>query len=190
MASDFHQKETEVMKHLLQLWKKMPISHGLRVFLLRRVNDQFLIGVTGVIFNDKNEVLILKHSYRRVAWSLPGGYLQANEHPKQGLAREIEEETGFKVHVVKIISTKAEHDSRIDMCYFGVYKSGKFRKSDEVVRHKFVAFDKVPKLIEDQYDQILQAIERKKVYDRQQRVKSVKHFASSFFHRFTRSRVE
>lgn len=123
--------------------------------MLRLVNDEFLIGVTGVIFNDKQELLLVKHSYRRVAWSLPGGYLQAKEHPKKGLEREIYEETNFKVHVEKILMTKHDKETpRIDMCYVGIYSKGKFKASDEVIDFGFFAKDKLPKLIDDQYKQI------------------------------------
>lgn len=47
---------------------------------MRVVQDQFLIGVTGIIFNEKREVLLFKHSYRQTVWSLPGGYLKSGEN--------------------------------------------------------------------------------------------------------------
>jgi 8-oxo-dGTP diphosphatase len=157
------------MSILLFIWKKLPKIHTLHAFLLRRVNDQFLIGVTGVIFNDKNEVLLLKHTYRRVPWSLPGGYLQTKEHPKVGLAREIEEETGFVVKVVRIIMTKTNHKGHLDISYFGVLDSGEFRESSEVSHYKFVSVENLPKLIDDQYEQISVGLERKVAFDRKHR---------------------
>jgi 8-oxo-dGTP diphosphatase len=144
-----------VYKSLLQIWNQLALTKNLQIKFLRIINDKFLIGVTGVIFNDKYEVLLVKHSYRRVPWSLPGGYLQANEHPKKGLEREIYEETNFRVHVEKIIQTKHDKDTpRIDMCYVGTFKKGKFKMSDEVVDFEFVPINKLPKLINDQYKQI------------------------------------
>lgn len=144
-----------VYKSLLQVWKHLAPAKNLQIKLLRIMNDKFLIGVTGVIFNDQHEVLLVKHSYRRVSWSLPGGYLQANEHPKKGLKREIYEETHFKVQVEKIIMTKHDKDTpRIDMCYVGTYLKGKFKLSEEVIDFGFFAKDKLPKLIDDQYKQI------------------------------------
>src|SRR5580704_7392615 len=111
-----------VNKSLLQLWKNLKAGKMFQIFLLRVVNEKFLIGVTGVIFNENHEVLLVKHSYRRVPWSLPGGYLQAKEHPKKGLEREIHEETNFKVHVERILMTKHDKDTpRIDMCYVGTF---------------------------------------------------------------------
>jgi hypothetical protein len=91
------------MKLLLKAWKHVPFGKTLRSLFLRTVNDQFLIGVTGVIFNNKNEILLLKHTYRKTAWSLPGGYLQASEHPREGLAREIKEGLVLKSKLLSIL---------------------------------------------------------------------------------------
>lgn len=176
------------MKKLLQLWKNLPLAKSVRIFLLRQINDQFLIGVTGVIFNDKNHILVLKHTYRQVAWSLPGGYLKQNEHPKEGLAREIKEETGFKVHIIKIIKTTSLHDGRLDLSYIGVYLSGKFRASDEVVQHKFVPVEKLPKLMKVQYEQIRLGIERKKISDTERHWKHIRQVVPSFLKRFSLSK--
>ena len=35
-------------------------------FLMDFFQNKFLVGVTGVIFNEKNEVLLFKHTYRHV----------------------------------------------------------------------------------------------------------------------------
>jgi ADP-ribose pyrophosphatase YjhB (NUDIX family) len=164
------------MKLLLKAWKHIPFSKNLRTLFLRIVNDQFLIGVTGVIFNSNNKILLLKHTYRKTAWSLPGGYLQAKEHPREGLVREIKEETGFKVTVIKHLKTRTTRQGRIDICYFGKYQSGKFKKSDEVTKYKFVSATHLPKLIDDQYEQIEEALESKKEHDFRKNIQIVKNF--------------
>jgi len=75
---------------------------------MRLLQDQFLVGVTGVIFNDTDEILLLKHTYRRFEWSTPGEYIKAKEHPKEAIEREIEEESGF------IVSADIRHKIRTD----------------------------------------------------------------------------
>ena len=167
------------MSVLLTLWKKLPIPKPVRLFLLRRLNDNFIIGVTGVIFNNKNQVLLVKHTYRRVAWSLPGGYLQAHEHPKKGLAREILEETGFTVRIIRIITTKTDKKGRLDISYFGKYIEGRFKKSPEVSHYKFVNPGDLPELLEDQYGQIAEGLQRKKRHDWQHRWNAVTDFVKS-----------
>ena len=140
---------------MLKCWRKLALTKFLQLKILRIVNDEFLIGVTGVIFNDKHEVLLVKHTYRRVPWSLPGGFLKGHEHPKKGLEREIFEETNFSVIIEKIIKTKHDQDTaKLDMCYIGTYQEGEFKKSHEVVDYGFFSRDKLPPLIDDQYGQI------------------------------------
>ncbi len=148
-------------KLLLHTWKRLSLGKTFQITILRFLNDQFLIGVTGVIFNDSEEVLLLKHSYRRVPWSLPGGYLKAGEHPKRGLEREIAEETNFKVKVEKIIKTVHDKETaRIDICCVGIFKKGTFKKSEEVTEFGFFNLHKLPPLLDDQYKQIESANKR------------------------------
>jgi len=166
---------------LLQIWKKLQLPQPIQVFLMRFANDQFLIGVTGVIFDQKNQVLVLKHTYRKVEWSLPGGYLKANEHPKVGLARELMEETGFTVRVIQIIKTQTDHKGRLDMSYYGVFEKGTFKASDEVSEYQFVDVKNLPPLISDQYKQISEGLKRKKQYDAQHRWQRIKKGVFSLF---------
>jgi 8-oxo-dGTP diphosphatase len=150
-------------RYLLKIWRYLALTTGVQVKVLRMLNDKFLIGVTGVIFNENHEVLLVKHSYRRVRWSLPGGYLQSSEHPKKGLQREIYEETNLKVFIEKIVKTSHDENSaRLDLCYVGSFKSGTFKKSHEVTDFGFYSRNKLPKLITDQYEQIDLAYEQYK----------------------------
>lgn len=163
------------MSLLLTGWKHLPLGKTLRRIGLWIFNDRFLIGVTGVIFDKKNRILLLKHTYRKNPWSLPGGYLQSQEYPKSGLQREIFEETAFKVKIIRIITTKTDQKGRIDLSYFGEYVSGKFTPSEEVNDYKWVKIDQLPRLIADQYEQIHEAYKRKLLYDaRKKEIKRVK----------------
>jgi 8-oxo-dGTP diphosphatase len=153
------------------LYKRLPLGKVLRRLALFSLNDRFLIGVTGVIFDKNNHILLLKHTYRRVPWSLPGGYLKTTELPKIGLAREIAEETGFQINVIRIISTHSNDRGHLDMSYFGEFKGGKFRPSAEVSDYMFVSVDRLPKLLTDQYEQIHEALRRKRAYDKDKKTR-------------------
>ncbi len=115
------------------------------------IQDKFLVGVTGIIFNDKNEILLFKHTYRGTAWSLPGGYLKGKEHPKEGLEREIKEESGLIVSADERIKIRTDRESpRLDITYAGVFIGGEFTPSKEVSDAKFFAFENLPIIRRDQ----------------------------------------
>ena len=133
-----------------QLWKHLGLSKGMQLQIMRILQDEFLIGVTGIIFNGQDEVLLVKHSYRG-NWSLPGGYIKKGEHPKEGLEREIKEETDLVVSADERLKIRTDRDSaRLDITYSGILIGGVFKPSGEVKEAGFFSFDKLPLLRRDQ----------------------------------------
>ncbi|MFA6981903.1 MAG: NUDIX domain-containing protein [Patescibacteria group bacterium] len=132
---------------LAKLWKALHLSKNLQLQIMRIFQSRFLVGVTGIIFNDQNEVLLFKHTYRSHAWSLPGGYLKSGEHPAEALEREIKEESGLVVSVDESLKTRTDRDSaRLDMCYIGILIGGDFIPTHEVSEYGFYSQDKLPLL--------------------------------------------
>ena len=147
---------------LAKVWKLLNMPKGVQLFFMRFFQNQFLVGVTGIIFNEKREVLLFKHTYRQHSWSLPGGYLKAGEHPKEALEREIKEESNFVVSVDESLKTRTDRDgSRLDICYVGLYIGGDFIKSEEVSEYGFFAQDKMPLLRSNQVFLIEEALLQK-----------------------------
>lgn len=153
------------MKNLLgKIYKALHLPKNFQLFLMRFLQDQFLVGVTGIIFNEKNEVLLFKHTYRSHAWSLPGGYLKSGEHPREALEREIKEESGLVVSVDEPLKTRTDRDSaRLDMCYTGVLIGGDFVPTHEVSEYGFFALDKLPLIRKNQLFLIDEVLRQKKV---------------------------
>ena len=151
------------MKTLLaKLWKALHLPKNLQLLTMRFIQDQFLVGITGIIFNDKNETLLFKHIYRAHAWSLPGGYLKSGEHPREGLEREIKEESGLVVSIDKSLKTRTDRDSaRLDMCYTGVLIGGDFKPTHEVSEYGFFALEKLPLLRKNQVFLIDEALKQR-----------------------------
>jgi 8-oxo-dGTP diphosphatase len=136
---------------LAKIWKALHLPKNIQLFVMRLVQDQFLVGVTGVIFNDQNEVLLFKHTYRANAWSLPGGYLKAGEHPREGLEREVKEESGLVISVDDLLKTRTDRTSaRLDISYSGVFIGGDFQPSHEVTEYGFFTEANLPLLRKNQ----------------------------------------
>ena len=145
-----------------KVWKLLNLPKGVQLFFMRFFQNQFLVGVTAIIFNEKNEVLLFRHTYRQHSWSLPGGYMKSGEHPAEALEREIKEESGFVVSVDKSFKTRTDRtSSRLDLCYLGVFIGGEFKKSDEVSDYGFFSQDKMPLLRSNQVFLIEEALLQK-----------------------------
>jgi 8-oxo-dGTP diphosphatase len=149
---------------LAKLWKIFHLPKGIQLFIMRLFQDQFLIGVTGIIFNEKNEVLLFKHVYRSHSWSLPGGYLKAGEHPIEGLEREIKEESGLVVSVDDSLKTRTDRGTaRLDICYTGVLIGGNFVPTHEVSEYGFFTIENFPLLRKNQIFLIDQALKQRNI---------------------------
>lgn len=53
------------------------------------------LGAAAVILNDAGHVLLVRHTYGRLNWELPGGYAEAAESIVETAIREVREETGL-----------------------------------------------------------------------------------------------
>jgi 8-oxo-dGTP diphosphatase len=171
------------MKLLLaRIWRALKLPKNLQLSIMRLTQDQFLIGTTGIIFNQKDEVLLVKQTYRDTSWSLPGGYLKGKEHPQEGLEREIEEETGMTVSVDWRLKLRTDRDTaRLDMCYVGTYIGGAFKKNHEVTDAQFFPFDSLPIIMEDQVVLIQEALNKKKLIEQQRKPKTLGEKVKKFF---------
>ena len=126
------------------------MSKSLQLRLMRVFQDKFLVGVTGIFFNNLDEILLVKHTYRG-NWSLPGGYIKTGEHPKEGIEREIKEETGFIVSADRRLKLRTDRDTaRLDITYIGEFVGGEFEPSKEVSEAQFFAFEALPQVTKDQ----------------------------------------
>lgn len=136
---------------LIKIWKLLSLPKGVQFFFVRIFESQFLVGVTGIIFNDKGEILLFKHTYRQHAWSLPGGYVKGGEHPKEALEREIKEESNLVVSADTQLKTRTDREAaRLDMCYVGKFIGGEFTPSKEVSEYGFFTRDTMPLLRKNQ----------------------------------------
>ncbi|MEM2872960.1 MAG: NUDIX hydrolase [Nitrososphaerales archaeon] len=74
-----------------------------------------MVGV-GALIKKNNSVLLVKreHEPGKGRWSLPGGLVNLGEKISDAIKREVEEEVGLKVDVIKIVDVfdSIEHDDK------------------------------------------------------------------------------
>ncbi len=148
---------------MAKVWKFLHLPKNIQLFLMRIFQDVFLIGVTGIIFNDDNEILVFKHVYRTHSWSLPGGYIKSGEHPQEGIEREIFEESGLVVSADELLKTRTDRTSaRLDLCFVGKFIGGDFKPTHEVTEYGFYTLENLPLLRTNQLFLIDQALKQRK----------------------------
>jgi len=66
-------------------------------------NNLFQIRATGILVESGRILLVNQKVSANRSWSLPGGRLEQGETLEQGVVRELFEETGLKVRVIKLL---------------------------------------------------------------------------------------
>ena len=70
---------------------------------------------------------VIKRKDYQEYYTFPGGGLEENETPQEGVIREIEEEFGIKVKVIKkLYEIKSEKFNQLEIFYLCEYISGTF----------------------------------------------------------------
>ncbi|WP_138493791.1 NUDIX hydrolase [Paenibacillus pinistramenti] len=128
---------------------------GLKDWMVYRSQAKFLMAVLAVVTNEKGEILLLRHTYRKEPWGIPGGWMQY-ESPKRALEREIYEETSFKVKALgEAIPIYAEKPHRIELLYRARLISGTFKPNEEISECRFCRFGEWPEGLPDSQIQLI-----------------------------------
>ena len=69
-------------------------------------SEHILVAVGAVIEDDKGRILLVKHKkerggYWQEKWICPGGELEFGEEIKEGIKREVKEETNLEIELVR-----------------------------------------------------------------------------------------
>lgn len=108
----------------------------------------FFIGAEGLVQDQFSRVLMIQRDDSRT-WALPGGGLEANELPSDGMVREVFEETGFKVYPIRLTQLTYIRGREQDLLIFvlrGILRGGAAQTSAESLQVAFVKTDRLPRM--------------------------------------------
>lgn len=106
---------------------------------------QFTIGIFGIIF-DKQKRVLLCHRRDYDLWNLPGGGLETGESPWDGLKREIKEETGLEVEIIKLGGVYSKPDkNEVVLSFVCKVISGSLTLNDEADKIEYFDVANIPK---------------------------------------------
>jgi len=103
-----------------------------------------------VVFNKQGELLLVKRNVepKRGEWCLPGGFTEIGETPEECCIRELEEETGLKGSIERIIAsvpgTNPFYKSVIVTGFSINFYSGELRAGDDSDAAKFFNLNDMP----------------------------------------------
>jgi 8-oxo-dGTP diphosphatase len=105
-------------------------------------------GAFGIIFdNTKKQVLLVKRRDMPI-WVLPGGHMEKDEQPEQTAIREVKEETGYQVEILKKVGKYSYNNSdKINYTYTCKIIGGKATLSNESKSIEYFDLDALPDLI-------------------------------------------
>jgi 8-oxo-dGTP diphosphatase len=76
------------------------------------------LGAAAVIFDGDGQVLLVKHSYGRLNWELPGGGAEEHESLEETARREVREETGLRVAAERLSGLYYEREADLHHAVF------------------------------------------------------------------------
>jgi 8-oxo-dGTP diphosphatase len=118
----------------------------MRRWTMRLTHARFTVTAGAIIFNDKGEVLLLKHRFRAGSgWGLPGGFLEKGEQPIDALRRELREEIGLEVEDAKVFATRSfKKPQQVEVLFQCRANSHVKPMAMEVERAEWFAVDSLP----------------------------------------------
>ncbi len=117
-----------IVRGLAWVWTHRLLNDWVRTGVMWWLNAKFAVGVTAIVRNETGDVLLVERAVHcRHPWSLPGGWIRRGEQLEEAVAREVREETGLDVEVLRPVAARTFPSPRLDVAYLCRVHSGTAR---------------------------------------------------------------
>jgi 8-oxo-dGTP diphosphatase len=109
------------------------------------------VAVTAIVFDDGERVLLMRRRDHG-NWEPPGGVLQPGEHPDEGVAREVLEETGVQVNVGPLTGVYTNVESAVVTLAFRAEPASEpADHSEEASAVRWTPLDRIDHFVDEEY---------------------------------------
>jgi 8-oxo-dGTP diphosphatase len=120
---------------------------------------------TAIIPYDENKILLIKRNTKpfKGYWALPGGRMDPGETIEQTIVREVKEETGLDVAIMRKIGEYVEKGLKDEVeyeyyptCFLVKLVAGELKKQDsEILEIKLFSLNELPAPLAFEHDQMV-----------------------------------
>ncbi len=98
-----------------------------------------------VFIQQERSILLVKQSYGNQYWSLPGGAMEPGESIDQAAIREVKEETGLDIRLIRVVGLYSKpNESALAVCFEGQVLGGSLNADNEIAECRFFSFGSLP----------------------------------------------
>ncbi len=136
-------RRTQKLFAALTSWR---IVQAMMRIAIRAIVPAFRIGAAVVVFNEQDEILLLKHAYHgRYPWALPGGWVNRRETPDVAVVRELREETGLAATVgPAVLFLRTPPGFSLNIFFVATQPEGEIELSYEATDYGWFSADSLP----------------------------------------------
>jgi 8-oxo-dGTP diphosphatase len=109
------------------------------------INGKVIVGVSGVLLNDADQILLLRHRFHSAGiWGMPGGWLSPGETICGCWRREVKEELNLGTAVETIIGHRATRNT-LEFFLLGRVSGGQLKIDPvEILEGRFFSAEELP----------------------------------------------